>query len=138
VQNNAPTALGGGGGGLGYAGMQNSAALELNIYLARGQPVGTTSLQMAPRELTFRAHGDPDQWQPNQGGCLYDSTALTFTENLTDLVTLATYANTFTVPLLAASSAEIWRTSASPERPEGLSHFRPSGALGTTTMHSKA
>jgi len=32
---------------------------------------------------------------------LYDSTALTFTENLTDLVTLATYANTFTVPALS-------------------------------------
>ena len=82
VQNNAPTALGGGGGGLGYAGMPNSAALELNIYLGAGQPIGTnvaangatgTYISSAPVNLT--------SGNPIKVDVIYDTVALTFDGN---------------------------------------------------------
>jgi hypothetical protein len=101
VQNSAPTALGGGGGGLGYVGIPTSAALELNIYTGGGQPVGTnfatgtggTYISSAPVNL---ASGNPIKVD-----VIYNSAALTLTENLMDQVTGAIYTNTFTVPALS-------------------------------------
>ncbi|HZJ15872.1 MAG TPA: autotransporter-associated beta strand repeat-containing protein, partial [Chthoniobacteraceae bacterium] len=96
VQNNAPTALGTGGGGLGYGGMLNSASLQLNIYLGAGQPVGTNLrtnggvgayISSAPVSLTS---GNPIRVDVN-----YDPTGFAFTETLTNLVTGDIYTNTF-------------------------------------------
>jgi hypothetical protein len=102
VQNNAPTALGAGGGGLGYAGMANSAALELNIYLGAGQPIGTnvrvngvTGAYISSNPVNL-ASGDPINVD-----VVYDADALTFMETLTDLTSAATYTHTFNVPALS-------------------------------------
>jgi autotransporter-associated beta strand protein len=97
VQNNAPTALGAGGGGLGYLGILNSAALELNVYLGAGFPVGTALhedgaiqgyISSAPVSLT-----SGNKIRVEVG---FDPIANSFTETLTDLVTAAVYTNTFT------------------------------------------
>ena len=102
VQNNAPTALGGGGGGLGYAGMQNSAALELNIYTGANQPIGTNFATNGATGTYIESVGvNLASGNPIKVDVVYDSTALTFTEILTDLVTSANYTNTFTVPALS-------------------------------------
>ena len=101
MQNSSPTALGGGGGSLGYVGIANSAALQLNIYTGAGQPIGTnlvsgtagTYLSSAPVNL---AGGNPIRVD-----VIYDSTALTFTEILLDMVTGDNYTHTFTTPALS-------------------------------------
>ena len=97
LQNNAPTALGGGGGGLGYAGMPNSASLQLNIYLGAGLPIGTALhengaiqgyISSAPVNL---ASGNKIKVE-----VVYNPVDNSFTETLTDLATAAVYTNTFT------------------------------------------
>ncbi len=44
IQNNAPTALGGGGGALGYAGMGNSVAVKFDIYNGSGEGTDSTGI----------------------------------------------------------------------------------------------
>jgi hypothetical protein len=101
VQNNAPTALGAGGGGLGYLGIQNSAALELNLYLGAGQPIGTN---FSSGTFGIYISSNPvnlASGHPIRVDVVYDDVALTFVETLTDLTTAATYTHTFNVPALS-------------------------------------
>jgi hypothetical protein len=46
IQGNSPTALGGGGGSLGYAGMGNSVAVKFDIYNNAGEGTNSTGLYL--------------------------------------------------------------------------------------------
>jgi fibronectin-binding autotransporter adhesin len=96
VQNSAPTAIGGGGGGLGYVGIPNSAAVEFNIYTGGGQPVGTTYAVNAAGGYTPSAPVDLASGNPIQITLTYNPLDLTITETLVDMVTRSSYTNTFT------------------------------------------
>ncbi len=95
IQNSSPNAVGGPGGQLGYVGIQNSAAVEFNIYTGGGSPVGTnyavgTSGVYLPSAPVNFASGNPVRVS-----LAYDPTAHTLTENLFDLVTGGTYSHLF-------------------------------------------
>lgn len=85
IQNNSPTALGTGGGGLGYGTMPKSAAYEINIYAPAGGGIGTafatngatgTYASVAPVNLTLGT--------PVTVTLTYDPVAHTLTENLVE------------------------------------------------------
>ena len=100
VQNSAPTALGGLGGALGYVGIPNSAALELNIY--NGHVLGTNFVTDGTTgNYISSAPVNLGSGHPIKVDVIYDSAALTLTEFLLDQVTGDTYTNTFTVPALS-------------------------------------
>jgi autotransporter-associated beta strand protein len=98
VQNNSPNAVGGGGGGLGYAGMGNSAALEFNLYTGANppQPVGT-NFQTGGVTGTYIASAPVNlaSGHPIFVNVAYDPVAFTFTEKLTDQFTQETYTQVF-------------------------------------------
>ncbi len=94
-------ALGGGGGGLGYSGITPSVAYQLNLYSpnttgsafnvngATGGYATTAPVNL----LNNGASGNPINVV-----LVYDATALTVTENLTDTVTGATFTKVTNVP----------------------------------------
>ena len=92
-------ALGGGGGALGFQGITNSAALELNIYgpntvgTAFGVNGGTGGY--TPTGGVMLNSGDPIQVTLTYNG------GTSITETLVDTVTQATFSSTTTVPLLS-------------------------------------
>jgi len=90
-------ALGGSGGSLGYGGIANSGAVELNVYTGAGGGVGTSfgtngaivaNQTTAPVNL---ASGDPIQIQ-----LAYDPNFQTLSENLSDQTTGAASTITYT------------------------------------------
>jgi len=111
IQNNSPTALGQAGGALGYGGpngtntggILNSGAVEFNLYTGNGGPVGTNVTtngvtgNYLPTAAVNLASGDPISV-----AVVYDNTAKTLTETLTDQLTNGTYTNVFTGADLAA------------------------------------
>ncbi|MGA2498791.1 MAG: autotransporter-associated beta strand repeat-containing protein, partial [Tepidisphaeraceae bacterium] len=115
LQNSGLTALGGGGGALGYGGITPSAAVELNIYAGnagytRYGTNGATGGYAATGAVNV-ASGDPIKVQVG-----YDGSNI-LTETLTDLTTSATYTTSYTVGSLAsqvgANTAYIGFTGAS-------------------------
>ncbi len=97
IQSNSPSAVGTGGGGLGFLNMPNSAALEINLYAAGGAvgtDFGTGGEQPGPYVATtpvLLSGGNPIRFQ-----LVYDPLAQTLSETLTDQISLATYQRTFT------------------------------------------
>jgi len=97
IQSQGANALGGTGGALGYAGITNSGALEINIYgnntpgtaASTNAGQGTTGGYVSTNPIN-PASGDPIQFT-----LAYDGTS-TLTETLLDQTTLATYTRTFT------------------------------------------
>jgi fibronectin-binding autotransporter adhesin len=85
VQNNAATAVGLGGGGLGYQGMANSAALEFNLYTGAG-PVGIAyHVNGVIGQYTSTAPVNLASGNPILVRIVYDSAAQTLTAVLTEL-----------------------------------------------------
>ena len=86
IQNNAPTALGGSGGSLGYTGIANSGAVELNIYPNASGGVGTAfgvnGSIPTNQSVSFLSSGDPILVTLGYSGT-------TLTETLTDQTTPA-------------------------------------------------
>ena len=95
------TALGGGGGSLGYGpgtAMTPSVAYEMNVY--NGNPLGTNVAQNGTTggynptgNVNFR--GDGTTGDPTNVKLLYDPVSQTLTEFLTDTVNNATFTNTY-------------------------------------------
>src|SRR5690606_998166 len=95
IQNSAPDAVGAAGGGLGFNGIQNAAAVAFNIYTGGGQPVGTSYTT-----TTAGGYTASDPVLLNSGNPIlihlrYDPVEQSIVETLTDQVTQATYTNTF-------------------------------------------
>lgn len=95
VQNASPTAIGGGGGALGYVGIANSAAVEFNIYTGGGQPIGTNYAINAVGGYIPSAPVNLASGNPIQISLAYDPVGQTISETLVDLVTRDTYSNVF-------------------------------------------
>jgi fibronectin-binding autotransporter adhesin len=105
VQNNSPSALGTGGGGLGYGGIGNSAALEFNLYTGANpaQPVGTAfATNGITGTYTSSAPVNLASGNPIFVNVVYDPVAFTFTHTLVDQLTQATYTQVSTGVDIAA------------------------------------
>lgn len=101
IQNMGPTALGGGSAGLGYQDIQKSVAVKFNFYnyngeggdstglYTNGQAPTTPTVDISPSGIQL-ASGDSMQAQ-----LVYDGTTLTL--NLKDLVTNATFTNSWPI-----------------------------------------
>ncbi|MFI5378146.1 MAG: beta strand repeat-containing protein [Tepidisphaerales bacterium] len=101
LQNSSLTALGGGGGGLGFNGITPSAGVELNIYSGNAGNTryganGATGTPYAATGAVNVASGDPIQVNVT-----YDGNNI-LTEQLTDLTTLSTFSTSYVVGSLAS------------------------------------
>jgi fibronectin type 3 domain-containing protein len=65
IQGNGPTALGGAGGALGYAGIPNSVAVKFDIYDNAGEGTNSTGIFSAGRVPTVRDQGLPPNPTPD-------------------------------------------------------------------------
>jgi fibronectin type 3 domain-containing protein len=119
IQDVGPTALGPIGGGLGYAGINNSVAIKFDLYDNSGEGVDSTglytdgatptnvgSIDLTPSGVDLHS-GDP--MQVNMG---YDGTTLTVT--ITDTITLKSATQTYTIDIpgtVGSSSAYVGFTA---------------------------
>jgi hypothetical protein len=100
IQNNAPTALGGGGGGLGYSGIGNSVAVKFDMYTQASQH-STTGLffngDLNPAQQIDMGDSGIDLRNANvkQVDLTYNGTTLH--EVVTDTVTHASFIHDYTV-----------------------------------------
>lgn len=109
LQNVAPTAVGQSGGGLGYAGISNSAAVKFDLYSNAGEGTDSTGLfvngvypTVPAIDLTntgINLHSE----DPIHAHMVYDGTTLTVT--LTDTVTNAIAQQSYTVNIPAQLGA---------------------------------
>jgi autotransporter-associated beta strand protein len=97
VQNSDPTAIGGGGGQLGYQGIPNSAAVEFNIYTGANppQPVGTAYGVGTTGTYTSSAPVNLASGNAIQITLSYNPVDQTITETLFDLVTRDSFSTVF-------------------------------------------
>jgi hypothetical protein len=111
IQGNGPTALGDGGGGLGYAGIGNSVAIKFDTFNNQGEsdnstglfingqfPGSSGSIPLDPTGINLR---DQDL---KRADISYDGTTLTLT--ITDLVSQASLTLTFTANIPAVVSGD--------------------------------
>jgi hypothetical protein len=114
VQNQGPTALGGGGGGLGYSGITPSVALAFNIYDPNTRGIaflqnGAVTPPFAPATpVLVGGNANPIQVNISYSGGVATAT-------FQDLVTLATYTTNRTVDIptvVGSTSAYIGFTGA--------------------------
>jgi hypothetical protein len=126
IQNNSPTALGGGGGSLGYAGIGNSVAVKFDFFDNAGEGTNSTGIFAAGRTPTVRSSTLPPTPTPaapdisltldgsgidlknanvKQVDMSYDGTTLHVV--ITDTVTGDTFSHDYAVniPLLVGSDA---------------------------------
>ncbi len=109
LQNGSPTAVGGGGGGLGYQTITNSVAIKFDIYSNSGEGADSTGLYTngAPPitpAIDITSSGVVlSNGNTIAGQLVYDGTTLTL--NLTDTVTNKTYSHAFTVNIPATIGA---------------------------------
>jgi hypothetical protein len=100
-------ALGGVGGSLGYAGITNSLALEINLYNGNGENIGIALGTNGIAGAKYGATGpvSVNSGNPIQVGLKWVNGVLTV--SLTDTKTLATYATNYTIgsltPILGGS-----------------------------------
>ena len=95
IQNSSPTAVGGGGGALGYVGIPKSAAVEFNLYTGGGQPVGTTVAFGTSGGYTSSSPVNLASGDPILVTLTYDPSGSTMGVSLVDQTTQSTYSNTF-------------------------------------------
>ncbi len=91
IQNDSPFALGAGGGSLGYVGIINSIAYEMNIYTGAGQPVGTNVSIGGAGQYFSSAPVDLASGHPIAVNLIHNPLDSTLTETLTDQLTGDTY-----------------------------------------------
>jgi hypothetical protein len=94
------------GGGLGYQGITNSAAITFRSYDHSSSGLGLNGQFLAPNDLTgtgidFNAAAQSDPPHTFQATLTYDQASTTLTETITDLTTNATKTLTYTVDLAA-------------------------------------
>ena len=105
IQNNGPTALGGSGGGLGYARIPNSVAIKFDLYSNAGEGPDSTGLYINGAMPTVPAINLTGTGINLHSGdyfnatLTYDGTNLTLT--LTDAITLATWSQSFVINIPA-------------------------------------
>jgi Bacterial lectin/Legume lectin domain/Chitobiase/beta-hexosaminidase C-terminal domain len=105
IQNNGPTAVGGNGGSLGYAGIPNSVAIKFDLYSNAGEGPNSTGLYIngaAPTVPAINLTGtgiDLHSGDYFNATITYDGANLTLT--LTDGLTLATWSNTWVINIPA-------------------------------------
>ncbi len=110
MQNNSPTALGGGGGALGYQGIRNSVAVKFDVFNNEGETDNSTGLFFngdfpglphAPGEVNIPLDPVRDvnlrSQNPKRIDLTYDGTTLR--ETITDLFTMQTFATSYTVDI---------------------------------------
>ena len=101
IQNDSPTAVGGGGGGLGYGAITNSVAIKFDLYSNSGEGTDSTGLYTDGTLPTTPAIDMTSSGvvllngNTIAGQLVYDGTTLTL--NLTDTVTNKTYSHAFTI-----------------------------------------
>jgi hypothetical protein len=115
IQNQAATAVGGGGGGLGYSGITPSFALELNIYASntRGIAFNQNGAVTPPFASILPNIGIGDNTNAVQVNVDYNGTVMTAT--FKDTVTGLTYTTNYTVnipSIVGASTAWVGFTGA--------------------------
>jgi hypothetical protein len=105
IQNNSPTALGGVGGSLGYAGIPNSVAIKFDLHDNDGEGPNSTgiytdgALPMKPSIDLTPSGVNLHTGDYMNATLIYDGANLTLT--LTDAITLATFTQTFAVNIPA-------------------------------------
>ncbi len=106
IQNAGPTALGGHGGGLGYAGIHDSVAIKFDLYNNAGEGSDSIGIYVDGKAPILPAIDLTSTTINLHSGhamdvyITYDGTTLTLT--LTDLVTLAFWPHSFTIDIPAA------------------------------------
>ena len=109
IQNGGPTAVGGGGGGLGYQTIPNSVAIKFDIYSNSGEGTDSTGLYTggaSPITPSIDMTGSGvvlSNGNTIAAQLVYDGTTLTLT--LTDTVTKKTYSHAFTINIPATIGA---------------------------------
>ena len=96
LQNSSPTALGGGGGALGYVGIPASVSLQFNIYTGAGQPIGTNVAFGSSGVYIASAPVNLASGNPINITVTYDPAAQTLSETLFETNAGNTYTNVFT------------------------------------------
>ncbi len=105
IQNTGPTALGSHGGGLGYQGIGESVAIKFDLHNNSGEGPDSTGLYVngaAPTTPSINLTGsgiDLHSADLMDAHITYDGTTLNLT--LTDLVTMATWTQPFTINIPA-------------------------------------
>ena len=105
IQNNNPSALGGIGGSLGYAGIPNSVAIKFDLYNNAGEGNDSTGLYIngaAPTVPAINLSGTPVNLHSGDyinAQLMYDGTTLTLT--LQDQITLVSWTHQYTVNIPA-------------------------------------
>jgi hypothetical protein len=106
IQNAGPTALGGHGGGLGYAGIHDSVAIKFDLYNNAGEGPDSVGIYVDGKAPILPAIDLTSTTINLHSGhamdvyITYDGTTLTLI--LTDLVTLAFWPHSFTIDIPAA------------------------------------
>ena len=102
IQGGALTALGGSGSDLGYAGIQNSASVQFNLWQFNGGGIGTgyfTNGDVAPSVNALYTPTTPVNLasaNPIAITLVYDAVLHTLTESLQDTATTDTFSHVFT------------------------------------------
>jgi large repetitive protein len=97
LQNQGPTALGSGGGGLGMAGITPSAEVELNVFSAH--VIGTAFETDGANSQVYMSTGAVNLASGDPIGVVLTYNGTTLTETLTDLTTTATFSTSYTTNL---------------------------------------
>ncbi len=106
IQNAGPTALGGHGGGLGYAGIHDSVAIKFDLYNNAGEGSDSIGIYVDGKAPILPAIDLTSTTINLHSGhtmdvyITYDGTTLTLT--LTDLVSIARFSHSFTIDIPAA------------------------------------
>jgi autotransporter-associated beta strand protein len=97
VQNSDPTAIGGGGGQLGYVGIANSASVQFNLYTGQNppQPVGTNYAVGTSGTYNSTAPVNLAGGNPIQITLTYNPVDQTINETMFDLVTRDSFSTIF-------------------------------------------
>ncbi len=103
IQNDGPAALGGDGGGLGYAAIRNSVAIKFDIYNNQGEGPNSTGLYVEGNLPTVPAISLADSPIDLHSGDVIDAhltyDGVTLTLTLTNPISQQTWSHSFTIDI---------------------------------------